>query len=365
MVVYQVAILVLLTVILPLIIGTYWKGTVSDNSIRFTYLSGFFSILAIFEIIGVPMVIAKVSFRHQVVVYTIVLLLSIAVLVSREACRTTLLGWLESIRPAVLRKKLTDLRIALLSDTKKRYEVVYLIVFFGLLAYQVYYTLFYDVIWWTSDDGGYVVYSAEAIHNNSFFTRTEAGEFMPEIYDFRRALTAIYVFFSYCAYAMHMSVPMVEHTVYAILFLGMAYMAISLLAERLTKNKEEQYMFLCFVSLLHIFGSFSPYSMSFRLLATIWQGKAVLAVVILPLLLYVYPKLLEDQIHRRNVSFLVMLSLASVSLTLGGIVTMVMVPGVLSILWFIKSKKKEAWLYLVSGNLVSVGIGVYYFATIL
>jgi len=79
----------------------------------------------------------------------------------------------------------------------------------------------------------------------------------------------------------------VAHTIIPAIFIPLSYAILAVLGKRLFPGKPEAVMlFLLFLCAINIFGFVSVYTNSTFLLFRIWQGKAVLANIVLPATLY-------------------------------------------------------------------------------
>jgi len=79
----------------------------------------------------------------------------------------------------------------------------------------------------------------------------------------------------------------VAHTIIPAVLIPLSYAILALFGERLFPEKPKAVMlFLLFLCVLNIFGFVSVYTNSTFLLFRIWQGKAVLANIVLPATLY-------------------------------------------------------------------------------
>ena len=83
------------------------------------------------------------------------------------------------------------------------------------------------------------------------------------------------------------------HTVYAPVLLMTMYMIYALIAEELFEKKREQGAFLLACAVIHLFYAGNTRSQAVFALVRIWQGKAVVAGVILPLFLLLFLRLIR------------------------------------------------------------------------
>ena len=327
--------LFLFFLILPFIYGHIWKGVVAWDGIVFTYLSGFLVLLSIFGILGPIMALLHTPTRIQVNVCTIALgaLAMIVILARIKGGLNIGLGdWKNFIKGFDC------------------FDGLYIIILALIILIQVFFAVFYDIGAWRSDDFTYVVISSSAIYDDSFYaTDWIMGGYEPSI-ALKYALCGIYVFYTYISVITGLNVSIVEHTICAVIFLLIAYGAFYILSGFLfpKEDKKSRYVFLILLSLLFLFGMYSHYSVTYRLFGVIWQGKAILAVIITPFLLATYQSILQVKISGKRIMFLMMISLATMSLTMGGIITVMVIPGCLTFLHIVRTRDSKSILYLLA-----------------
>ena len=354
-----IVILLILAGVLPVIYGWFWKDADSRDPVIFYGAAGFLTMLGLFEILGVPMVFARVGLKTQAIVFSAVLfagaVLAVILMLVRKMGRREADAEQYGERavrrgasPAGWFRGLSDL------------EVFYLAVLTVLIVFPLIYTAFFDIGPWTSDDGVYVTISTAALHDGKMFASLAENGDYTYLGNLKYMFSGIYVFYTYCAYVSGVAPAVLEHTVFAVVFFLMSAGVWALLAGRYIKERENRFIFLIFIALLHLFGKFSQYSVSFRLFGPIWQGKAVLAVIVLPFLLYFYPKAMEARFRWKNLLLLMLLSLAAIALTLGGIITMVLVTTAMTVIHFIRGRNFKNAVYYLFANIFPVLIGCLY-----
>ena len=85
------------------------------------------------------------------------------------------------------------------------------------------------------------------------------------------------------------------HTFVPIVMIPLAYVVYWLLAKEIYgRNRNQALWLLFFLCVLNIFGNWSIRSTATFLLFRIWQGKAILCNIILPLVVYIFMKLAEE-----------------------------------------------------------------------
>ena len=332
---------ILFFIILPIIYGQVWKDVIRDGGVIFTYISGFFTVLAIFELISPIMILLSVPTNTQMVVQSIVLLIC--------ACMVILFRWKDIVHDIKC-----EVRFGWIKDYLKylsKLEKMYLVIFFTLFLAQVFFAAFYDIGGWRSDDYAYTVISSSAIYDNSYFaTEFSTGAF----YGGKMAkymFCAIYSFYTYASMITGWNVSIIEHTVCVVLFLLIAYGVFYLLSKALFSYKddrEKKLLFLIFLALLFLFGLYSHYSITFRLFGVIWQGKAILAAVMIPFLIAIYPQLLDAPYKCKQILFCAMVSLATISLTMMGIIVIITILGILTLLHANRTRDMRCGIMLIA-----------------
>ena len=339
--------------VIPWICGGFWTGIAKKHAALFRYLTGFMTVLALFELLSIPMVFAHLSLTVQLFVYGagVVLLCGAAFVYERKKK-------VKAEEVSEKKKAFPALKDYVKSLTA--FEAIYLIAFVLIVGVQVFCTVRYDMGYWNSDDASYVAISTGAIHDGELFlTDPQTGDYSSDS-ELKYMFSGIYAFYTTCSCATGVPPAVAEHLVFAVWFLLMAYGCYILLADTLFEERENRLLFLVLLALLYLMGKFSHYSVTFRLLGPIWQGKAILAVIIFPLLLVLLPRFLNEEFSWKRCLLLTVISMAAVALTLGGIVTMLVVPGVMMFVHFIKGRNFKTMLYMAGCAVVPAVVGLSY-----
>lgn len=103
----------------------------------------------------------------------------------------------------------------------------------------------------------------------------------------RYVLSPFYAFTATVSRATDTHPAIVAHSVFMILFLLLAYAVFALIGRALfDRDMEKSGYFLLVVSALHVFAGYSERTSGLFLLIRLWQGKAILAGILLPMILY-------------------------------------------------------------------------------
>lgn len=277
----QVGMSVLLLIIVPTVVGMLFRKVNSGRCrVLFCWISGHLFLWAGFQLISVPMILLRRSFSDVVLCYNgfqvFALLLAGVVLLFGKRQAATSAG-VRAVSPAG--DKATG-------DNKgKEKKKVFLWVAFGILfLLQIVLGLF--LAYEEGDDAFYV----------SISTGTQAANNMYQILpysglstglDARHGLAPFPIWIAYLARMAQMPAVSMAQLVVPVIIVSMAYGIFYLLAEYLFAQKRGNIpFFMVLMAVLVLFGGYSNYSAENFLLVRATQGKAVIANVILPLLVW-------------------------------------------------------------------------------
>ncbi len=195
-----------------------------------------------------------------------------------------------------------------------KFLLVYVIAFTILLIVQLYFAFGYEINEWSYDDYDYVVNSQDTITTDTIAYANYVNGEMPYTAE-KRAVTAWPTFIAYMAKVSSFEVTTVCHTIMTVILLLVAYAVYYYIASFVFKNAENRFIFLVLLSVANIFGLYSHYSSTFRLLGAIWQGKALLTAVAIPFFTIYLFETYKNKFDKHKVMPLIMVSLGAASLT--------------------------------------------------
>lgn len=233
------------------------------NNLGLAFVVGIILEFAICELISVPMIYNGRSFKELVKLYTIIVasLSVLSVLVN--------IFNIKGIFKSIL-------------DFLKEAPKILMILTIILIGFQVYPLIEY--MHEDGDDATYVATATTAIQTNTLYkysaqTGSEEGEHLALRY--RLGPFPLYIAIVSDLIKMHPAIT--AHTILPIVFIPLTYMIYAVLANKLFDgNKQNVFMFLLIMCILHIWGNYSVRTNFTFLLFRIWQGKAVLANIIIP-----------------------------------------------------------------------------------
>lgn len=274
MIIFQIVSVVLWLVIVPLLIGInfYTEKITRISNYILIYIWGIIAMFSLFEIITVPLTFLNQSLSMVTVIWSAgILLLCVRGMMKGRGRLIQGLPVLKSIR--------------------KRKGIEYLAL--GTILYQAVYVVCSTHI--DNDDAWYVgtavaSYFTDTINKIYPYTGAIMEQF-PSDY----TLSPFPVFFAMLSKLTFIHPAVLMHTVIPMFFILMSYGIYYLTAKKLLMGKEEFIgWFMLFFSIFHIFGDFSSRSVSSFMLVRVWQGKAVLCSILIPLAVYFFSCCAEE-----------------------------------------------------------------------
>ena len=307
----------------PFLLGAPWTTPLPRKN-RYRLLScfpiGFFVEIAIFQLLEVP-----IAFLH--LPFTLLCWIFSAVIIGASIYGIVFI-WKQ--KPFII--KLSKLN---------GWETFYLITFIGLLGMQLYNGFVRDTTIWSHDDAMYVTYAADTIRYNAIQTiHPYTGT--ATTFNAHRALQGWLYFPAFLSAVSSVPVTVMERTVLETYDILLAYAVYVYMASVLFLKKDNGMIFLIILSVLYIFGLYSPYSVTFRLLGPNYQGKAVLAASLFPLLFTLLIQMLEQTYTTRKGLLLLLLSVSATSLTMFGAATVVLNTSLVVCLSVVSGKARKA-----------------------
>lgn len=301
--------------IVPVCIGkVFSEGIKKDyaNLIAFWAVLGFLIMLGIFQLLTVPFTLAAVPFHLLANLYSVIIIIITIYAVIRyggdiwKAIHEFLLGknWLNIIFILASAIILAQMLISMISAN-----------YIG------------------EDDAAYIVYSNDIVYFDSIFGYGPyTGEYVGVGVN-KMTLTSWCVFIAYLSKISTIPVAIMAHTILPFILIGYAYGVYYLMARVLFKNNYTKVgWFLIILSILHIGGNFSYYTITLRLLQCQWHGKAVVAIIVTPFLIYYVYVMNVGQVYRKEYVNLIFTTIAAAGCTLvgGGLALVVVASGTLA-----------------------------------
>lgn len=231
------------------------------------YLAGFLLMLAVFQLLAVPIILMKPwGFPQIVTLYSVLLVvLSAAGLI---AGRTVL-------------KKMAEAVTGLFGKKGKfSWETfIYWLIAGGLIVFQIY--MAYTHAFFDGDDAYYVAQSVIADQSNVLY-RILPYTGLTTTVDVRHALATLPIWEAYLARISGIHPAIIAHSLLPLIFIPVTYLFYFQIGKRLLKKDYRKLaVFMILVSVLQIFGNTSIYTNSTFFLMRTWQGKSMLCNMVL------------------------------------------------------------------------------------
>lgn len=266
-----------------------------SEDISTTILYGFFTIIAVFEIIAIPFNIfnlkTNILFWIELIIWGLIILLSFIVKRADNKYKLNLKDKIENLK------------------NKKLAEKVIIAIFVLLVVFQIGNSMYLQRS--DADDSFYVSWSEQAKQFEQYMeTEPSTGQensIFPKTY----VMNSWEIFNGFIAKIFDVSVPVLLHTFYPMLIITIAYISYFLLIKRITNNKNPYIMAIIFAILILFDGASARFRGS-TLLGRCHQGKAIVLNVIIT---FIYYKLLNyKELKKEDIIILAIANLASIAL---------------------------------------------------
>ena len=279
--------LILLLILAPfgtgLIINRYIDE--ENRGLGVTYVAGFLTLLAAFQLIAVPVVFMDPwGFQTVVDLFTVAttLLTGLGIVGSMHHWR----------REGRIFHKTAKWK------ERGRIEQIQWILVFVLIGLQLFMAVTHASF--DGDDAYYVVQSVITDETNTLY-RILPYTGMSTSLDMRHSMAVFPLWIAYIARMSGIHATIISHTVLPIVLIPLTYIIYYEIGKKLFKEKMEQLpSYMIFVCLLQIFGNVSIYNSATFFLMRTWQGKSMLANVIFPGIFMILLWLFDGEPEKRE-----------------------------------------------------------------
>lgn len=285
----------ILLVLVPGWIGSIWsyfadiKGKVKN--LLFSWVAGFITVMAVSQIVLVPLVLRRYRFSH----YTILAIVLYGVLM----VAALVLNW-KRFKKNKSAAELTESSPDETGTEEKDWniwQILFLVGALGLIFVQAFVAGVFQHI--DDDDSRFVVEQVMAVEQGTMYTHNpvtgnisywDMGEVRKDMVSPWAMLVAFWCKISGIAPAIF------SHKYLPFYMILLCYAVYALIGMNLFKNDREKIStFLIFVSALNIFGYFSTHTTSAVMLLRIWQGKALVGALLVPVLFYIIFEIMSQK----------------------------------------------------------------------
>ena len=256
-----------------------------NRSLGTAYVSGFLVLLAVFQLLAVPVVFLDAfGFPKIVKAFTIltILLTGGGILSALHLWRRE--GWIFQER--ILKKK------------KSKIEIIQWVIVALLIAFQLF--MAFTRASFDGDDAYYVVQSVVTDETDTLYRILPYTGFSTSL-DMRHAMAVFPIWIAYLARMTGIHATIVSHSILPMFLIPLTYLIYYEIGKVLFREKEEQLpTYMIYICLLQIFGNVSIYTNATFLLMRTWQGKSMLANVVIPAIFMVVFWLFEGEPDKRG-----------------------------------------------------------------
>lgn len=319
-------------ILLPIWIGYLWVEFIKIegriNRILHAWILGFVTMLAVAQLILVPLVALQKTLSTAIIIWNIIMqLLALAAFVV----------WLRNMATArVPAKERTDCedepevacaRQSAEAGTEQKGNRKWIYIF-GVLAavlvlIQAYIPARYEHS--DDDDARFIAEQVSAVDHDMMYQDSpiRAEYLYWNEGEVRKDLTSPWaMFMAITAKESDMAPAELSHSYLPFFLILICYVVYLLIGRKLFKGDwEKTFLFLIILSVVHLAGYTSTHTLASMLLLRIWQGKAVCASFMLPLFFYLFYQIMRKDYNRRWLPVLYFASTGACLLSGIGIVT--------------------------------------------
>lgn len=335
MIILQICSLLLWLIVIPFCIGLLFVPLFpkKERTPGAVFLSGYFLMLALFELVGIPVVIF-VTYHGFSVLSAVFGILAVL---------TALLGVFVWIKRCKKGEELTVFNKNALAEMELEEKICFGI-FLALLFFQLY--MAFTRASFDGDDSYYGVQGAIAQQIGSLYRiNPNTGRSAP--LDVRHALALIPVWEAFLGKMSGIPSTVIAHSVVPLVLIPLTYLVYFQIGKKLLKEKREMLpMFMIIMALLQMFGNVSIYTNETFLLTRTWQGKSLAGNLVIPAVFWIFlclfEKEKEEEKKTKDTGFWLLLACVNltggVSSSLAVLLSSLMVAG-FAFLFMIKERK--------------------------
>lgn len=228
--------------------------------------------MAIFQLVAIPLIFLHVSFNMLFFTW-----LSVVIILFVMGG----LNYFRSIKTVILKRKAI------------RFNLWFFVAVLLVAIQTAVLVLFMHI---DNDDATYVARGVIDLRSNTLYQFNQYAGDMQAAIPWRYILSPWSDFMAMIAKFSRIHPTIIAHTILPAILIPLAYMVLYYIGNNfLFRDKEKTYLFLSITSLLNIFGCYSIRTSSIFMLIRIWQGKAILANVMLPMLMIETYQLLQGE----------------------------------------------------------------------
>jgi len=286
----QIIMLILLLVIVPLCVGMIPVNLIErqHRSLGVTYIAGFLTTLALFQVITVPIVIwHDRGFRVVVPLFSV-----LTILLGMVGIFMT---WRSSRKESFFDTGEMLQFVRFFGKTEEGILWLFAILLIGFQMFMAFTLTSFD-----GDDAYYVVQSVLADETDTLY-RILPYTGLSTSLDLRHSLAVFPIWIAYIARMSGVHSTIVAHSVLPLVLIPVTYWIYLEIGKKIFKRELHKLpIFIIFISIMQIFGNVSIYTGSTFFLTRTWQGKSLLANVVLPAIIWLILWIFDNENYEKE-----------------------------------------------------------------
>lgn len=269
----KILMLILILAVIPLCMGLIPVNLIDRRlrSLGVTYISGFLLSLAVFQLITVPAVICLPwGFKVIVPLFT-----ALTLLLAAGGIVFTYFVIRKEGSPFVKEEEKRKIQL----EEKLAWVLVILLI--GFQMFMAFTHASFD-----GDDAYYVVQSVLTDETNTLY-RIKPYTGLSTGMDLRHSLAVFPIWIAYIARMSGIHSTIVAHSILPLVLIPITYWIYLEIGKKLLKkDKRKLPFFMIFIAIMQIFGNVSIYTNATFFLTRTWQGKSLLANIVIPAIIW-------------------------------------------------------------------------------
>ena len=301
---------------------TAWQK--EKNSIALNFVAGLFISFALFEVLAIPCIFTNQKFHVFVILYAGGLLI------------------LSILSLGLNYKKIAEAFRGLKGASFKIPPVLVAAILLILLEMFMYvhYTHIDD------DDAFYVATAVTTLEEDSMFQVNPYTGDAYESFPMRYVLSPFPIWNAFVSQVFGVHPTILAHNILPVIFVAAAFAIYYLIGmELLEQDRRKTGYFLVFCTFLQMFSAYTTHPQGMVYLVRLWQGKAVLASVLLPACFYLAIRLFWRERGRRDWILCLLLMISCCMVSSMGIMLGAISMGILGLLYGICKKSLKNLLF--------------------
>lgn len=250
--------------IIPELIGMLfiYKDQKCNKNIILPFVIGYLFCFALCQLLAIPLILTKSSFILLFFLYIFILLIIsvVSIILNRKKF-----------------KEFINENICLLKNAPK------MLAFFAVLLIGI---QLFVALWFThvdDDDAIYVGTATTTVQTNTLYKFDARTGLEYDYFPKKYALAPFPVYMAIVSKLIHIHPAITAHTIMPVILISLSYLIYALIANELfQKEKKSIFLFLIILSIVNLWGNYSIRNNHTFLLFRIWQGKSILANIIIP-----------------------------------------------------------------------------------